>query len=190
MMVTKLNKLIEKRYSPVVFSSKKVDTEQTVLLIEAARWAASSRNEQPARYIIGHKGDNNYQKLFQSLSPGNQNWAQRAPLLIMAFIKEVSSYNNKKNRYAQHDLGLAIGNLMLQATEMDLYVHPMGGFDQDLVKDLFQFPDHFIPMTALAVGYLGNIEEFPEEIQKRERGLRIRRSMDKLIYSGNWEIME
>lgn len=188
-MGTKLNKLIEKRYSPVIFSSKKVETEKVEFLIEAARWAASSRNEQPARYIIGIKGDDYYDKIFQALISGNQVWATHAPVLMIAFVKETSSYNQTINRYARHDLGLALGNLIIQAMDMDMFVHPMGGFDADQIKKHFQFPEHFTPSTALAVGYRGNPDDFPEELQKREKRTRSRRKLDELIYSGNWDKM-
>ena len=189
-MSTKLNKLIEERYSPRAFSSKKVEEEKIALLIEAARWAASSFNGQPARYIIGRKGDENYDRIFNSLMPKNQLWNKSVPVLILTLAKATNSYNGKPNLYAQHDLGLAIGNLSIQAMEMGLYVHQMAGFDKSKAKELFNIPDDFLPTTAIAVGYLGDINELSEELKKMEQAPRVRREYDQLVYSGDWKKMK
>ena len=188
-MTAKLNKLIQERYSPRAFSSKKVEKEKVHLLIEAARWAASSFNGQPARYIIGEKGDSTYSKIFESLMPKNKLWNELVPLLILTLVKTTNSYNGKPNAYAQHDLGLAMGNLSIQAMEMGLYVHQMAGFDKDLTRELFAIPEDFVPVTVIAVGYKGDLSEMPDEIQKMEHAVRTRREHDNIVFDGDWEKM-
>ncbi len=189
-MSTKLNKLIQERYSPRAFSLQKVEDEKIKLLIEAARWAASAFNGQPGRYIIGEKGDENYDRIFKALVPKNRLWNKNVPVLIMTLAKATNSYNGKPNMYAQHDLGLAIGNLTMQAMEMGLFVHQMAGFDKTVAKEFFNIPDDFIPMTVIAVGYLGNVDELPDDLKKMELGTRVRREYGQLVFSGDWEKMK
>ena len=189
-MDAKLNKLIQDRYSPRAFSSQKVEKEKIASLIEAARWAASSFNGQPARYIIGEKGDENYEKIFESLVPKNQEWNRTVPVLILTLVKATNSYNGKPNFYAQHDLGLAIGNLSLQAMHLGLHVHQMAGFSKDRAKELFHIPDDFIPMTAIAVGYKGDPDELNNELKKMELAPRQRRGYDEIVFSGDWSKMD
>ena len=122
-----IHKLIKNRRSPVHFSDRPVEEEKLELLFEAARWAPSSHNQQPWRFILAKKDDKDYfNRLFDCLSPGNQLWAATVPVLILSIAETTSSYNKKMNKYAFHDVGLAVSNLILQATSMGLYVHQMG----------------------------------------------------------------
>ncbi len=189
-MSTKLNKLIQERYSPRAFSSQIVEDEKIESLIEAARWAASSFNGQPARYIIGKKGDENYTRIFKALMPKNQLWNKNVSVLILTMAKTTNSYNGKPNFYAQHDLGLAIGNLSIQAMEMGLYIHQMAGFDKAVAKDIFSIPKDFLPISVISVGYLGDIEELSEDLKKMEQAPRSRRRHDELVFTGDWEKMK
>lgn len=189
-MSAKLNKLIKNRYSPRAFSSQKVEDEKIELLIEAARWAASSFNGQPARFIIGKKGTEDYDRIFETLVPKNQLWNKPVPLLILTLVKTMNSHRNTPNIYAQHDLGLAIGNLSLQAMEMGLYVHQMAGFDKSAATEIFDIPEDFRPITVISVGYLGRIEKLPEDLRRIEQAPRSRREYDQLVFSGDWGKMK
>ncbi len=178
-----IHKLIEKRYSPRAFSDKQIEEDKIVSLLEAARWSPSSMNEQPWRFIVGIKGDGDtYDKIFESLMQTNQAWAKNAPLLILSIAKEYYDRNKQNNRHAEYDLGQAIALLSLQATSLDLFLHQMGGFNIDKAKDLFNIPEGYVPMSVIAIGYLGNADELPEQFKSREKAIRNRKDLSELVF--------
>jgi nitroreductase len=87
------------------------------------------------------------------------------------------------NRHALHDLGLAIANLTFQASAVNLYVHQMGGFDQQKARDIFMIPDNYEPVTVLAVGYKGDLKSLPANLKNRELSERIRKDLSDLVFS-------
>ncbi len=177
-----VHELIHKRWSPRAFSGRPVEQEKILSLFEAARWAASSGNEQPWRFIWATKEQpERYGRLFECLSERNRVWAGGAPLLIMTLVATLLRRNNKPNRWAFHDLGLAVGNLTTQASSLDLYVHSMGGFSVEKARRLFNVPPDFEPVTMIAVGYLGDAEQLPEELRERETAQQQRKTLDELM---------
>jgi nitroreductase len=183
----KLNPLIEKRRSTVSFSDKPVEGQKIHLLFEAARWAPSSYNEQPWRFIYGVKDDeNSYEKLFDCLMEGNKEWVKNAPMIILSVAKQDFTLNGNPNFYARHDVGLATENLMIQAVQMGLMVHPMGGFDKKKATAELAIPEGFEPVAMIAVGYPGELNELPENLKKREEGERVRKAQDEFVFRGQW----
>lgn len=177
-----VHELIQKRWSPRAFSSQPVEHEKVMTLLEAARWAASSGNEQPWRFIwAAREHAERYDRLFECLNEGNRKWAGTAPVLIMTLVKTLLTRNNKPNRWALHDLGLAIGNLTTQASALDLYVHSMGGFSVEKARQLFDLPSEVDPVTVIAVGYLGPPDQLPADLKEREMAERKRKALDELI---------
>ncbi len=177
-----LHELLQKRWSPRAFADRALDREQALTLLEAARWAASCNNDQPWRFIWSLKDDSAlYKRLFDCLLPGNQEWAAKAPLLMLTLVQTTFSFNGKPNRWAGHDLGLAIGNLTAQATALDLYVHNMGGFSTAKVGEHFQLAENLEPMTMIAIGYLGDPASLSEYNQKREMEMRERKPIEDII---------
>ena len=177
-----VHELIQKRWSPRAFSAQPVDENTILTLFEAARWAASSGNEQPWRFIYATQEQaERYGKLFECLSESNQVWAKTAPVLILTLVKTHTARSGRPNRYAWHDLGLAVGNLTAQASALDLYVHQMAGFSSEKAKQLFDLPPDSEPVTMIAVGYLGDPEQLPEPLKERELAHRQRKALDELI---------
>lgn len=177
-----VHSLIRKRWSPRSFADRPVEGDKINSLFEATRWAASSMNEQPWRFIYATKSETDlYNKLFDCLAEGNKTWVKSAPLLIMTLMKPNHAYKNMPNKWAMHDLGLAIGNLTLQATSMDLYIHNIAGFSVNKAKKNFNIPSQFEPVTMIAVGYLGNPDQLPNELKNREVAQQERKQIDELI---------
>lgn len=177
-----INKVIRDRYSTVIFSSKSIEEEKLASLFEAARWAPSAFNEQPWRFIVGIKGkDENYEKLYNSLIEVNQNWAKYAPVLVASIALRNSSVTGKPNRFAQYDTGMAVGNLLAQATSMNLYVHQMGGFSVDKVREYFDIGEEYEVMAVMAIGYKCKIELFPDDLKEREQKDRFRKPLEELL---------
>lgn len=177
-----INQIIRERYSSVIFSSKQIEDEKLASLFEAARWAPSAFNEQPWRFIVGIKNkDENYQKLLDCLVEANQYWAEYAPVLVLSLATKKLSATEKLNRFAEYDTGMAVGNLLAQATFLDLYVHQMGGYSVSKVREFFNLNDDYEPMAVMAIGYKCDIDLFPDDLQERESKKRFRKPLDDFL---------
>ncbi len=177
-----VHELIQNRWSPRAFSSKPVEQKNLLTLFEAARWAASSMNEQPWRFIYATRDQaERFNKLLSCLAEGNKVWAVNAPALILTLVKTHFEYNNEYNKWALHDLGLAIGNLTTQASALDLYVHSMGGFSTEKAKKLFSISSQYEPVTIIAAGYIGNPDTLPDDLRKSEIAVQQRKPLSELL---------
>lgn len=182
-----IHELIKKRWSPRSFSDRSVDPELIRQLFDAARWAPSSFNEQPWRFIYARKENSKaFGKLSRVMVEFNRKWASDAPILILTVVKERFSRNNKPNRVAEHDIGSAMAYLTFEATRHNLYVHQMAGIDPDKAKELFDIPEGFKPFTMAAVGYLGNPDDLNEDLRKSEIKPRNRKPIHEIAFQGEW----
>ena len=182
-----IHELISKRWSPYAFSDRPVPPDDLRSLFEAARWAASSYNEQPWRYIVATKENPaEFERLLSCLVEGNQPWAKAAPVLALGCVTLNFATNNKPNRAAQHDLGLASASLCLEATVRGLYVHQMAGILPDKARVLYQIPEGAEALTGLAIGYLGNPDALPENYKKRDLVPRQRKPLSEFVFGGKW----
>ncbi|MBI1730763.1 nitroreductase family protein [Candidatus Acetothermia bacterium] len=183
-----LHDLIKRRWSPRAFSKKSVEPEKLRSLLEAARWAPSSGNEQPWRFIVTRKDeDEAFELLRACLNEGNQAWAKNVPVLMLSIAKMFRGDDvTRPNRTALYDVGLSVGNLVIQATALGLHVHQMGGFDAQKARQTFQIPAHFEPIAAIAVGYLGDPAQLDEKLREREIAPRERKPLRELIFTEKW----
>lgn len=178
---------IAQRWSPRAFSNRPVPDDALLSLFEAARWAPSSRNEQPWRFIVGRKGrDETWEQLLSCLDEGNRRWAQHAPVLILTVASLTHARSGRPNRWAWHDVGLATGNLLVQATAMGVHAHPMAGYSAERARTLLGIPEGFEPVTAIAVGYLGDPDALPDDLRASESRPRTRRPLADSIYGAVW----
>jgi nitroreductase len=184
-----LHDLIKRRWSPRSFAKRPVEREALLSLLEAARWAPSSGNEQPWRFIVTRKDEDvAFARLLASLDEGNQFWAKDAPVLMLSVAKMYRRDDvTRPNRTAVHDVGLAAENLVLQAMALDLYVHQMAGFDAKKARQAFQIPEHFEPIAAIAIGYLGDHNQLDEKLREREIAPRERKPLRELIFTEKWD---
>lgn len=174
-----ITSLIKQRRSKRSFSIKEVEIERINSLFEAARWAPSSMNEQPWTYMYATRDQGNlWGKLFNALSEGNRIWVKDAPLLVLSLARKNFERNNKENTTSQYDLGAANAFLSLQATEMGLNVHQMGGFDARLVRQDLKIPDDYEIGVIMAIGYPGDPDQLPENLKQREVGPRFKKNTE------------
>lgn len=167
--------VIQKRRSLRAFADKPVEAEKIKSLFEAARWAPSSVNEQPWRYLYATRNQpERWNRIFETLNEGNKVWVKHAPLLIVSFAKKDFSRNSRPNASAIYDLGAANAFLSLQATALGLTVHQMGGFDKEKARVVLGIPGTFEMGVIMAVGYPGNPHELPDPLKQRELAPRIR----------------
>ena len=179
--------LIRARWSPRAFADKPVDGPTLASVFEASRWGSSSFNEQPWRFIVATKDDaTGYGKALDCLVPGNQTWAKAAPVLIFPVASTRFAHNDKPNRHAWHDVGLAVAQLALEATARGLVLHQMGGIVADQVRETYGVPEGFEPVTGIALGYPGDPDRLPESLRDAERAPRKRRPASESVFAGTW----
>jgi len=182
----KLLNAIAHRHAAMAYAERPIPQETLRLVFEAARWAPSSFNEQPWRFVVATKDDAEaYERLASCLSRGNA-WAREAPVLILALTKLELTRNGKPNNYCLHDLGLALQNLLIQATALGLASHPMGGFDKDAAAERLQVPEGYRPMTMVALGYPGDPDTLSEAHRDRELGPRQRHPLAEFVFAGQF----
>ena len=179
--------LLAARWSPYAFADRPVSKEDLRSLFEAARWAPSSYNEQPWSYIVGTK-DNppQFQRVLTCLIEGNQLWAKEVPVLALGVVTHRFKLNNKENRAAVHDLGLAAGNLVVEATSRGLVVHQMIGILPDKARDVFGIPEGSEAWTGLAIGYAGDSAALPEKLRERDLATRTRKPLGEFVFGAKW----
>ena len=184
---TKLHPIIKTRWSPRAFSSKGVEQEKLHRLFEAARWAPSCFNEQPWRFVIGIKDQNNtYTKIFEALAEGNKIWCQNVPVLVALCAKKTFTYNGQPNQWAFYDLGQAAAYITFQAMAEGLYVHQMAGFSAEKIQKAFAIPEDYQPFTVMAIGYLGNPDALPEDLKQSELSKRTRLALNQMVFTNKW----
>jgi nitroreductase len=179
--------VIAQRWSPYAYSDRAVADEDLRALFEAARWAASSYNEQPWRYIVAtRETPEEYEKLLSCLVEGNQGWARGAPVLALGLASLKYARNGKPNRHALHDLGQASANLCVEATARGIAVHQMGGIVPARAREIYGIPEDVDVVTGLAIGYAAEGDEVPEPLREGEAKPRPRKPLGEILFSGKW----
>jgi len=180
---------IANRWSPYRYSDRQVEDAALSTCFEAARWAASSYNDQPWYWIVFRKEEQGFESLVRCLMEANQPWAQKSPILILSVLRTSFAHNGQPNRVAAHDLGQATAFLSLQACELGLQVHQMGGINLSAARQSFQIPEGFEPYTAIALGYPREAPAESEQdklLEKREMASRQRRPLSKTVFINAW----
>jgi nitroreductase len=180
-----LDVLAARHSSRAIDSDEPVDRETLATLLEAARWAPSSFNEQPWRYIILDEAEG-LEAARACLSETNRAWAGNAPVLILSSVSLLLARNGRPNRHAAHDVGMANMALALQATHLGLALRMMAGFDFERAREAFGVPEGFEPLTLIAVGHSVPAETLPEPIQEKERAPRQRKALSEIVFDGHW----
>lgn len=171
--------IIKERWSPYAFSSSDVEDFKLKAMFEAAGYAPSANNEQPWSFVFATRNDGKiFDDYLSFLVESNRLWASKAYCLIISMAKMNYSLSGKPNRFAFHDTGMAVANLLLQAQALDVFVHQMGGYSVDKVKDYFKLESDTEPVAMMAVGYLGDGQGLTDELLKRDEHRRPRKPVN------------
>lgn len=185
-----IDELMRRRWSPRVFEDgRAVEREKILILLEAARWAPSCFNDQPRYFLVFDGSDVELLEGARAcLSPGNA-WALKAPVLMLSVARETFEKNGKPNRWAQHDVGLATENLLLEVVELGLAAHAMAGYDADRARSEFGIPEGFTPIAMIAIGYpyRGDLNNLDEKLRAREVAPRERKPIGATAFAGSWD---
>jgi nitroreductase len=177
--------LLVDRWSPRWYDAEAEVSERALLaMLEAARWAPSFGNTQPARYLVGKRGDDTYRRILDVLIPKNRSWAQAAGALLLG----VAMTRNEKGEvpYAEYSTGLATENLVVQAVADGLAARQMAGFDADAAREVFALPEEAKPLVAIAVGVAGDLTQVPDDLRERELAPRKRLPLSEIAFGPDW----
>lgn len=176
-----LNTVVESRHSGRNFDpTRKVTDTQLKELVHAAQFAPSCFNEQPWRFLICDKAthQDSFQKVWSTLAPKNQEWAEKAPVLIVVNHDTQFNRNGSANRWGPYDSGASALQMALKATELGLMAHQMGGFDEKKIAEIFEIPSRYIPIAVMAVGYENATNEKPPK--------KDRKPIEENFFLGKW----
>ncbi len=177
-----VSEIIAKRWSARAFSTRPVEFSKLLSILEAARWAPSSRNEQPWRYIVFTSDNPEMLKKAQSVLKEINDYAKRAPILICAITKKTYSENGNPNRLHFHDLGAANENMFLEAFNQGLIMHEMGGFDVQKARDIFNVPEDYEVGIMIAIGYQDTYHVLPERLRQKAFTPRVRKPLSEIVF--------
>ncbi len=182
-----LHTIVRERWSPRAYSDKLVPPEVLRSLFEAARWAPSSYNHQPWAYIVATKDDSeNFAKMLSTLVEFNAGWAKQAPVLILSVAQMKTAKDGSPNRWAMHDVGSASAQLTFEANSRGLFVHQMAGFDPEKARRVFNIPQDWEPVAAMAIGYPGDPQSLPDRLRDGELAPRTRKPLSEFVITGGW----
>ncbi len=178
-----INPLILNRWSPRSMTGEELDNEEIMSLFEAARWAPSSYNNQPWRFIYAKRNTEHWDRLFNLLAEGNRAWAKNSALLVVVISRKNFEYNEKPAITHQFDTGSAWENLALEAFSRGIVAHGMQGFDYDKARIDLEIPIDFEVMAMIAIGKKGSRDNLSPELQKKEK-LSDRKPLKDIVMEG------
>ncbi|MBL7947090.1 MAG: nitroreductase family protein [Flavobacteriales bacterium] len=181
-----LSEVLNNRFSPRAFSAREVSDQELELVLEAARWAPSSMNEQPWRFVVTRRGGDAHAQLLETLNPSNRIWGDKAPVLILAMVQRTLSRNGQVNHHARHDLGLATAHFTAQATALGMGVHILGGFNAEAARTAFNVPEDLDIVSVLVLGFPGEADQLPENLRERESRRSVRLPLSELVRYGTY----
>ncbi len=168
--------LIKERFSPYEFTDKQLTEKDLSTLFEAAGKAASAFNEQPWRFVYAlRQNEESFKAIHDCLVDGNKGWTAGVAALVITVVSKNYAKNGTENTVAKHDLGLAVGNLTVQAQAMGISLHQMAGIIPENAINNLNIPEGFEPVTAIALGYY-----------EGESGVKERKAVNEIAFNGSW----
>jgi nitroreductase len=172
--------LIRERWSPRFYKPGFISEEQMNTILEAACWSFSGGNLQPWYYLYADRETAGFGNILDCLAAGNQAWAKNAAVLMIALAKKERD-PGKPNPWSKHDLGAANFSMILQARSMNIYGHPMGGFNSEKIIDLLKIDAlTYEPVVCISFGYLGDPGLLDELQREKELGERTRKAIGEI----------
>ena len=181
-----ISEIFLNRWSPRAMTGEPITQTQLMTLFEAARWAPSSYNNQPWRFLYALRDTAYWEMYLNLLVDANRQWAKNAGALVVTISHDTFEFNNKPSRTHTFDAGSAWENLALQGSMMKLAIHGMEGFDYNLAKTELQIPDGFTVEMMFAVGHQADKSVLPAELQEREE-MSDRKSLSEIVIEGTWK---
>ena len=163
-----IHPLILSRWSPRAMSGEELSDKELLPLFEAARWAPSSYNGQPWRFLYAKRNTKHWNAFFDLLGEFNRSWAKDAAVLVVVISRKNFEHNNKPSITHRFDAGAAWENLALETTSRGLVAHGMEGFDYEKARKDLDIPNDYDVEAMIAIGKRGRKKDLPEQLQERE----------------------
>jgi len=163
-----IHPLILNRWSPRAMTGEELQEAELMSLFEAARWAPSSYNNQPWRFLYAKRNTPHWDKFFDLLIDFNKGWCAKAAVLGLVASHKIFEKNNKPSTTHSLDAGAAWENLALEGTSRGLVVHGMEGFDYQKAKKALKVPDEYEILSMFAIGKKAPKTTLSSELQERE----------------------
>ena len=180
-----ISPIILNRWSSRAMTGEEISNETLMMLFEAARWAPSSFNNQPWRFIYAKRNSSYWQTFLDLLEPANQAWAKNAAVLMVIVSHKVFDYDGRPSRTHSFDAGAAWENLALQGSILGLVVHGMEGFNYDKASQVLKIPDTYTVEAMVAVGVYGNVEQLPKKLQDIDFP-NDRKPLNEILFEGSF----
>jgi nitroreductase len=171
------------RWSPRAMTGEPISEEELMVLFEAARWAPSSYNNQPWRFLYARRDTEHWRTFFDLLVDFNQTWVKNASALVLFISATHFEFNGKPSATHSFDTGAAWENLALQGSLMGLAVHGMQGFDFERARTALNIPAEFAVEAMAAIGKPADPESLPEKLLAKETPSD-RRKLEQTICEG------
>lgn len=181
-----IDKIFLDRWSPRAMNGESLSDNELMSLFEAAKWAPSSNNEQPWRFIYAKKNSEHWQSFFDVLIEFNQLWCKNADVLCYLVTKKTFTKDGKENRNHMSDAGAAWENLSLQASLNNIVVHGMAGYDVKKARAILKISEDYEIVHMIAIGKPGYLESIPERMQKSEVPNN-RKPLKELVFEGKFK---
>lgn len=183
-----IHSLLQERWSPRAFSGEPIADETLLRLLEAARWAPSSSNVQPWRFLVAKREDEvAFATMLDCLMRGNQPWAAAAGVLVLvtAVVRDAAEGALQPVHY--YNAGLAVAQMVVEAGANGLVAHQMGGIHKDKIREVYGLPPEVDPIVVVAMGTMGDPEALAEPLREREYGERVRKPLGEVVFNGRWD---
>ena len=180
-----INPLLLHRWSPRAMSGEEISDSELMRLFEAARWAPSSYNGQPWRFIYSKRNSEPWDKLFSLMVDFNKSWAKNAAVLVVVISRKNFEHDGKPSVTHQFDAGAAWENLALQGETQGLVTHGMQGFDYEKARRDLSIPAAFDVLAMVAIGKPAPKEILPTDVQQREQASD-RKPLSEIIMEGQF----
>ena len=179
-----INEVLANRRSPRSLDATAVLPKDDLLaILEAARWAASAFNSQPWRFFVGHRGDEVFAQILDSLAPFNQGWSYRSSALILVAGVH-SAEDGTPNKGYLYDCGLAVAQLVMETHHRGLVAHQMTGFDAAKAAQNLGVDVSLLPVAVIAIGKQAAPEQLEGPLLERENAPRVRKSLEEIVVRG------
>lgn len=180
-----VSEAVHRRRAHRVFDARPIEEEKIGKLVETMRLAPSCNNNQPWRAVICSGAT--LPGLKECLTKGNV-WATTAPLIIALASKPCEDCRQNEGRdYYQFGCGMAVGEMLLRATDLGIIAHPIAGFDPVKVREVLGIPVDYVVITLIICGYPGEDESLLSEKQKAQQRERPeRRPVGEVFFRDGW----
>lgn len=170
------------RWSPRAMSGEAISGDDLIPLFEAARWAPSSFNQQPWRFLWASHSDVAWATFFGLLNEFNQSWCKDAGALLVIISRNRGEDGRAWKTHA-FDAGAAWQNFALQGLARNLVVHAMAGFDPDAAREQLRIPEEYSVHAMIAVGHPADPDVLPPDLRDRETPSG-RKSVGEIAFRG------